>query len=47
MRVGEGRIYTYTDDMMLLAMEEDKIKSTIGRFKNYLKRKRLELNTGK
>lgn len=48
-KLWEGRVYTlaYTDDIILLAKEEDEIKSMIGRLEGYLDKKGLELNTGK
>lgn len=37
----------YTDDIVLLAEEEDEIRSMMGRLEEYLDKKGLELNTGK
>lgn len=48
-RLGEGRIYTlmYADDIMLLAENEDKMRSVIERLEEYLRKKNLGLNTEK
>lgn len=37
----------YADDIVLLAEEEEEMRSMIGRLEEYLDRKRLELNAGK
>jgi len=46
---GGERIYTlaYADDIVLLAEEEDEMRSMIGRLEEYMERKGLELNVGK
>jgi len=48
-RLGEEVIFSlaYADDIVLLAEEEDEMKSMIDRFERYLGRKRLELNVDK
>jgi len=48
-KLGEGKIYTlsYADDMVLLAEEEDEMRSLMGKLEGYLDRKRLELNVSK
>lgn len=47
-KLGEGRIYTLAyADMMLLAENEEEMRSMIERLEVYLDRKRLELNTEK
>lgn len=37
----------YANDMVLMAEGEDEMRSMMGRFKEYLEGKRLELNTSK
>lgn len=46
---GENRTYTltYADDMVLLAGNEEEMRSMIERLEEYLERKGLELNTEK
>lgn len=46
-RIGERRLYSlaYADDIVLMAEGEDEMRSMIGRFEEYLEKKRLELNT--
>jgi len=48
-KLGEKRIYTlaYADDIVLLAEEEDEMRSMIVRLEDYLERKGLELNVEK
>lgn len=48
-KLGEGRMYTllYADDMVLLAEDEDEMRSMIWRLERYLERKDLELNVEK
>lgn len=48
-KLGRRRIYTlaYADDMVLLAEEEDSMKSMIGRLEEYLDGKKLELKKTK
>lgn len=43
------KIYSlsYADDVMLLAEEEDEMRSMLGRLEEYLDKKGLELNVGK
>lgn len=43
-RVGERKIYTlaYADDIVLLAEEEDRMRSMLERMEEYLERKKLE-----
>lgn len=36
----------YADDVVLLAEEEDEMRSMIGRLEEYIERKDLELNVG-
>lgn len=47
--MGDGRVYTlaYADDMVLMADNEDKMRSMIDRFQRYLQKKKLELNAEK
>ncbi|XP_024875959.1 trichohyalin-like, partial [Temnothorax curvispinosus] len=47
--LGGKRVYTlaYADDIVLIAEDEDQMKSLIERLEGYLGRKRLELNVGK
>lgn len=49
MKVGGKRVYTlaYADDIVLLAEDEEGMRSMIGRFEEYLNKKRLELNANK
>lgn len=48
-RVEGRKIYTlaYADDVVLLAEDEDGMKSMMVRLEGYLEKKRLELNTEK
>lgn len=48
-RIGEKKVYTlaYAGDMVLMAEEEDEIRSMIGRLEGYLDNKGLELNSEK
>lgn len=48
-KIGEESIYTlaYADNVVLLVKEEDEMRSMIGRLKEYIDRKGLELNVGK
>lgn len=48
-RLGEGRVYTlaYEDDMVLIAEEEDEMRSMIERLEDCVERKKLELNVNK
>jgi len=48
-RLGEGRVYTlaYADDIVLIAEEEDDMKSMMARLEKYLKKKKVELNPDK
>lgn len=48
-RVGERKIYTlaYADDIVLLAEEEDGMRSMLEKMEEYLEREKLELNVGK
>lgn len=45
-RVGEGRVYTfaYADDLVLIAEDEDQLRSIIERLETYLDEKNLVLN---
>ncbi|XP_071579341.1 uncharacterized protein [Temnothorax nylanderi] len=47
--LGGRRVYTlaYADDIVLLAEDEDQMRSMLERMEGYLSRKRLELNVGK
>ncbi|XP_024883827.1 uncharacterized protein LOC112462336 [Temnothorax curvispinosus] len=47
--LGGKRVYTlaYADDIVLIAEDEDQMRSLIERLEGYLGRKRLELNVGK
>lgn len=47
--MGKRRVYTlsYADDMILLAENEEEMRSMMERLEGFLDRKRLELNTGK
>ncbi|XP_077255453.1 uncharacterized protein LOC143893678 [Temnothorax americanus] len=47
--LGGKRVYTlaYADDIVLIAEDEDQMRSMIERLEGYLGRKRLELNVGK
>lgn len=50
LKLGEKRIYTlaaYADDIVLLAEEEDEMRSMIVRLEDFLERKELELNVEK
>lgn len=48
-RLGGGRVYTlaYADDIVLLAEDEEGMRSMIERLERYMERKRLEVNTEK
>lgn len=48
-KIGGRKMYTlaYADDMVLMAEEEEKMRSMIGRLEGYLDRKKLELNVSK
>lgn len=48
-RIGGRRIYTlaYADDMVLMAENEDEMRSLMERIEGYLERKGLEVNTEK
>jgi len=48
-KIGDKRIYTlaYADNIVLLAEEEEGMRSMIGRLEEYLDRKRLKLNAGR
>lgn len=48
-KLGEGRVYTlaYADDMVLLAGNEEEMRSMMERLEVYLDRKRMDLNTEK
>lgn len=48
-QIGKGRIWSlaYADDLVLLAKNEEKIEEMMKRMERYLKRKKLQLNTGK
>jgi len=48
-RLGKERIYSlaYADDVVLVAEEEDEMRSMMERLERYIERKRLELNTRK
>jgi hypothetical protein len=48
-KMGDRRIYTlaYADDIVLLAEEEEGMRSMIGRLEEYLEKKKLELNVDK
>lgn len=45
-RIGEGRVYTFTyaDDLVLIAEDEDQLRSMIERLETYLDEKNLVLN---
>lgn len=47
--IREKRIYSlaYADDIVLLAEDEDKMKSMIGRMEDYMDKKKLEVNVKK
>ncbi|XP_071653873.1 uncharacterized protein [Temnothorax longispinosus] len=47
--LGGKRVYTlaYADDVVLMAEDEDQMRSMLERLEGYLSRKRLELNVGK
>lgn len=44
---GGRKEYSYVDDVVLLAEEEDEMKSTIKRLEGYLEKKRFKLNLKK
>ncbi|KAL6418822.1 hypothetical protein ACFW04_011747 [Cataglyphis niger] len=48
-KLGEKKIYTfaYADDVVLIAEEQDGMRSMIGRLEGYLEKKGLELNVRK
>lgn len=48
-KVGGRRVYTlaYADDVVLLAEDEDQLRSMLERLEEYMKRKNLEMNVGK
>lgn len=48
-QIGKERIWSlaYADDLVLLAKSEEGMKEMVKRMKNYLKKKRLQLNTEK
>lgn len=48
-KLGEDRVNTlaYSDDMVLLAENKEKMRSMVESLEEYLERKRLELNTEK
>ncbi|KAL6416889.1 hypothetical protein ACFW04_013103 [Cataglyphis niger] len=48
-RLGEIKVYTlaYADDVVLIAKEEEGMRSMIGKLEGYLEKKGLELNVGK
>ncbi|KAL6418655.1 hypothetical protein ACFW04_011931 [Cataglyphis niger] len=48
-RLGGIKVYTlaYADDVVLIAEEEEGMRSTIGKLEGYLEKKGLELNVGK
>lgn len=46
-RLGDGRVYTLADDMILIAEKEDEMRSMMDRLEGYLEKKRLELNAEK
>lgn len=49
-KLGEGKVYTlaYADDIVLIAEGEDEMRNRlIGRLKEYLEKKKLELNADK
>lgn len=48
-KLGEDRVYilAYADNMVLLAANEEEMRSMVERLEEYLERKRLELNTEK
>jgi len=48
-RLGEERIYSlaYADNVVLVAEDEDEMKSMMERLERYIERKKLELNTRK
>lgn len=46
--MGEGRVYTLSyADMVLLAENENEMRSMMGKLEEYLGKKNLELNTEK
>lgn len=49
MKVGGERMYTlaHADDIVLLAEEEEEMRSMIGRFEEYLGKKKLDANKTK
>lgn len=48
-KLGDRRIYTlgYADDIVLLAEDENEMKSMIGRLEEYVEKKKLEVNIDK
>jgi len=48
-KIGEERVYTlaYADDIVLLAEDEEGMRSMMGRLEGYMEKKRLELNVNK
>lgn len=48
-KLGKRKIYTlaYANDIVLLAKEEDEMRSMISRLEEYMDRKGLELNANK
>jgi len=48
-KIRKGRVYTlaYADDIMLLAEDEEGMRSMITRLEGYIEKKRLELNVNK
>lgn len=48
-KLGEEKVYTlsYTDDIMLMAEGEDKMRSMMGRLEEYLNGKGIEINSSK
>lgn len=48
-KLGKGRVYTlsYADDMVLLAENEEEMRSMMERLEEFFDRKRLKLNIGK
>lgn len=45
--LGDEEVYTlaYTDDLVLIAEKEDKMRSMIDRLERYLERKKLKINS--